>query len=35
MPAPKANYANLFINDTLWGLYTNVESVNNNFNSTL
>ena len=31
MPAPKANYANLFINDTLWGLYTNVESVNNNF----
>ena len=31
MPAPKPNYANLFINDTLWGLYTNVESLNNNF----
>lgn len=31
MPSSKANYANLYINDTLWGLYTNVESVNKDF----
>ena len=31
MPAPRANYANLYINDTLWGLYVNVESVNDKF----
>ena len=31
MPASQANYSNLYINDTLWGLYTNVESVNKSF----
>tara|TARA_B100000902_G_scaffold208105_2_gene198113 strand:+ start:12966 stop:15215 length:2250 start_codon:yes stop_codon:yes gene_type:complete len=31
MPASMANYANLYINDTLWGLYTNVEAVNKDF----
>ena len=31
MPSPKANYTNLFINDTLWGIYTNVEAVNKSF----
>lgn len=31
MPASKANYANVYINDTLIGLYTNVESVEDNF----
>lgn len=31
MPAPKANFANVFVNDTLFGVYTNVESINNNF----
>ena len=31
MPSPEANYANLFINDTLWGVYTNVEAVNKDF----
>ena len=31
MPAPESNYANLFINDTLWGVYTNVEAVNKDF----
>jgi len=31
MPASQANYANLYINDTLWGLYTNVEAVNKSF----
>ncbi len=31
MPSPKANYANVFINDTLWGLYTNVEAINKDF----
>ena len=34
MPAPKANFANVFINDTLWGLYTNVEAINRDFVST-
>ena len=31
MPTSKANYANVYINDTLWGLYTNVEAVNKDF----
>ncbi len=31
MPLSQANYANIFINDTLWGLYTNVETVNKSF----
>tara|TARA_B100001250_G_scaffold195780_1_gene168184 strand:- start:314 stop:2560 length:2247 start_codon:yes stop_codon:yes gene_type:complete len=31
LPSPKANYANLYINDTLWGLYTNVEAINKEF----
>ena len=31
MPASQANFTNLFINDTLWGLYTNVEAVNKSF----
>ena len=30
-PAPEANYANLFINDTLIGLYSNIEAVNKEF----
>ena len=31
MPAPKANFARLYINDTYWGLYTNVESIEEDF----
>ena len=31
MPASEANYANLYINGVLWGLYTNVEAVNKEF----
>ncbi len=31
MPAPESNFANLYINDTLWGLYTNVEAINKDF----
>ena len=31
MPASQANYAEVFINDVYWGLYTNVEAVNNEF----
>jgi len=31
MPASEANYANVFINDTLIGLYSNVEAVNKEF----
>jgi len=31
LPAPRANFANLYINDTLIGLYTNVEAVNKTF----
>ncbi len=31
LPSSKANFTNLYINDTLWGLYTNVESVNKSF----
>ncbi|MGB0431959.1 MAG: CotH kinase family protein, partial [Bacteroidia bacterium] len=31
MPASKANFANVYVNDELIGLYTNVESVNKDF----
>jgi spore coat protein CotH len=31
MPASKANYANLYIDGVLWGLYTNVQAVNKEF----
>ena len=31
LPSANANYANVYINDTLWGLYTNVEAVNKSF----
>ncbi len=31
MPASEANYANLYINDDLYGLYTNVQSVDKLF----
>ena len=31
LPSVKANYTNIFINDTLWGLYTNVQAVNKDF----
>ncbi len=31
MEASKANFANVFINDTFWGVYTNVEAVNKQF----
>ncbi len=31
MPASRANFANLYVNDTLIGLYTNVESVDKKF----
>ena len=31
MPCSEANFANIYINDTLWGLYTNVEAVNKDF----
>ena len=31
MPASEANFVNLYINDTLWGLYSNVEAVNKDF----
>ena len=31
MPASESNFANLYINDTLWGLYTNTEAVNKDF----
>jgi len=31
MPASKANFANVYVNDTLIGLYTNVEAVDKNF----
>ncbi len=34
MPASNANYANVYINDTLMGLYNNVEAVNKNFAET-
>jgi hypothetical protein len=31
MPASEANFANVYVNDTLLGLYTNVEAVNKDF----
>ena len=31
LPSAKANYANIYVNDTLWGLYTNVQAVNKDF----
>ena len=31
MVASKANFANVYINDTFWGVYTNVEAVNKQF----
>ena len=31
LPSAKANYANIYVNDTLWGLYTNVQAVNKGF----
>lgn len=31
MPASRANYANVYINDTLIGVYTNVEAVDDDF----
>ena len=31
MPASQANFVNLYINDTLWGLFSNVEAVNKDF----
>ena len=31
LPSAKANFANVYINDTLWGLYTNVQAVNKGF----
>lgn len=32
MPASEANFANVYVNDTLKGVYTNVEAVNSDFN---
>lgn len=34
MPASKANYAYVYVNDTLLGLYSNVEAVDKNFTET-
>lgn len=31
MPAPRANFVKIFINDVFWGLYTNVESIDETF----
>lgn len=31
MPASESNFANVYVNDTLIGLYSNVEAVNNEF----
>ena len=31
IPSPRANYANVYVNDTLWGLYVNVEAINDKF----
>ncbi|MBO6517220.1 MAG: CotH kinase family protein, partial [Bacteroidia bacterium] len=31
MPASRANFANVYVNDTFWGVYTNVEPVNKRF----
>lgn len=34
MPASNANYANVYVNDILIGLYNNVQAVNKNFSET-
>lgn len=31
MPASECNFAKVYINDVFWGVYTNVEAVNNDF----
>ena len=31
IPSPRANFANVYVNDSLWGLYVNVEAVNDKF----
>jgi spore coat protein CotH len=31
IPAPRCTYANIYVNDTLWGFYTLVEQVNTTF----
>jgi len=31
IPAPRCSYANVYVNDTLWGFYTLVEQVNTTF----
>ena len=31
LPSPRANYANVYVNDTLWGLYVNVEAINDKY----
>lgn len=31
LPSAKANYTNVYVNDTLWGLYTNVQALNKGF----
>src|ERR1051326_1214656 len=31
MPAPRCTYANVYVNDTLWGFYTMVEQVDKTF----
>ena len=31
LPSPRANFANVYVNDTLFGLYTNVEAINKDF----
>ncbi len=31
MPAPKCNFASVYINDKHWGLYSNVESIDKHF----
>lgn len=31
LPAPRCTYANLYLNDTLWGLYTFIEQIDKTF----
>src|SRR4029078_1676927 len=31
IPAPRCTYANLYLNDTLWGLYTFIEQIDKTF----
>ena len=31
IPSPRANFANVYVNDSLWGLYVNVEAINDKF----